>query len=243
MMKSFINRKLFNFIQISTNLNNHKFADIIPGCGQKTSQRLQHTKRIKCWKCGIEKQNIYDLFCPQCRIIQSPEDKHNYFKLLQQDEIYDVDLKILRDKYRHLQSVLHPDKFSNKSAEEKNISENFSSLVNKAYDIVQSPLKRAIHLLNLKGEKIREDEKIDDPKFLMNIMELNEQVTNASNADELKALNISNKKTLELLERKISEYFRENDLVNVKYCIIELRYYNSISLLINKIMREKGIVE
>lgn len=69
------------------------------------------------------------------------------------------------------------------------------------------------------------------------------QVTNASNADELKALNISNKKTLELLERKISEYFRENDLVNVKYCIIELRYYNSISLLINKIMREKGIVE
>lgn len=63
-----------------------------------------------------------------------------------------------------------------RSNQEKNISEEYSSLVNKAYDIIQTPLKRAIHLLSLKGEEVREGHEIDDPEFLMEIMELNEEV-------------------------------------------------------------------
>lgn len=162
-------------------------------CGQNFNERFQHTKPIKCWKCGIERQSISELFCQQCKIIQNPGDTNNYFKILQQNEIFDIDFKILRDKYRHMQSILHPDKFSNRwgtisstntvsifwnyrSTEEKNISEDFSSLVNKAYDTLQSPLKRALHLLCLKGEKINEDEKINDSEFLMEIMEINEEV-------------------------------------------------------------------
>lgn len=61
--------------------------------------------------------------------------------------------------------------------EEKLISENYSSLVNKAYQVLQSPLKRAIHLLAIRGEKIQEDQKLENPEFLMEIMELNEEVS------------------------------------------------------------------
>lgn len=63
-----------------------------------------------------------------------------------------------------------------RSDEEKAISENYSSLVNKAYSVLQSPLKRAIHLLAIKGEQIQEDQKLENPQFLMEIMELNEEV-------------------------------------------------------------------
>lgn len=63
-----------------------------------------------------------------------------------------------------------------RSDEEKSISENYSSLVNKAYSVLQSPLKRAMYLLSMKGENIQEDQKIENPEFLMEIMEINEEV-------------------------------------------------------------------
>lgn len=59
---------------------------------------------------------------------------------------------------------------------EKLISADYSSLVNKAYNILQSPLSRAIHMLKLRNVVIDEEQKISDPKFLMEIMELNEEV-------------------------------------------------------------------
>ncbi|XP_044762729.1 iron-sulfur cluster co-chaperone protein HscB [Coccinella septempunctata] len=237
LMKSFLFPKIMGSFPKPPNIN------VLSVYGQGVLHRLQHTKPIKCWKCGIERQNLHELFCQQCKIIQSPDDEHNYFKLLQHNEDFDIDLDILRDKYRHMQSLLHPDKFSNRSVEEKNISADFSSLVNNAYNVLQSPLKRAVHLLCLKGEKISEDERIDDPEFLMEIMELNEEVENASDAEKLKELNSSNKKTTEKLELEISKYFKEKNLSKVKHCIIKLRYYNSISAHINNLMRERGIVE
>lgn len=60
--------------------------------------------------------------------------------------------------------------------EEQNISAEYSSLLNKAYSSLHVPLKRAEHLLNLKGEQISEDQGVEDPMFLMEIMELNEEV-------------------------------------------------------------------
>lgn len=63
-----------------------------------------------------------------------------------------------------------------RSETEKDISAEYSSLVNKAYNTLQTPLMRAIHLLHLKGEAIEEEQRVDDPEFLMSIMELNEEV-------------------------------------------------------------------
>lgn len=60
--------------------------------------------------------------------------------------------------------------------EEQNISVEYSSLLNKAYSNLQVPLKRAEHLLNLRGEHIGEDQGVEDPMFLMEVMELNEEV-------------------------------------------------------------------
>ncbi|KAK9886168.1 hypothetical protein WA026_015679 [Henosepilachna vigintioctopunctata] len=206
------------------------------------SERISpYSKKIKCWKCGIERQNINELFCQKCNIIQYPEVKNNYFKILHCNESFDIDFKELRGRYRHMQNILHPDKFSN-SVEEKHISEGFSSLVNKAYDILRSPLKRAEHLLCLKGEIIKEDIKIEDPDYLMQIMDLNEEVERAS-PEELIKLNRLNLENMNNIQQEISEGFKKNDLKKVKYSIIKLRYYNSLSLHINNLLRERGLVD
>lgn len=63
-----------------------------------------------------------------------------------------------------------------RTEKEKSISADYSALVNKAYNSLQAPLSRAIHLLKLKNVAIDEDQKISDPEFLTEIMELNEEV-------------------------------------------------------------------
>lgn len=66
-----------------------------------------------CWKCGTESQN-FSIFCAKCNVIQKPLNKGNCFKILGINEAFDVDLKMLTKKYRQMQSVLHPDKYSTK---------------------------------------------------------------------------------------------------------------------------------
>ncbi|XP_019753301.2 iron-sulfur cluster co-chaperone protein HscB [Dendroctonus ponderosae] len=197
-----------------------------------------------CWKCGLERKSVAGLFCDQCKVLQTPLETKNFFRIFNLDEKFDIDAKELRMQYRRLQAQLHPDKFTQKTAEEKEISESFSSLVNKAYNNLQFPLKRAEHLLELRGDQLNEKENaVDDPEFLMEMMELNEELENTTNVEKLKALNIKNRTQLEIITKNIDECFKENDLKQAKYFVIKMKYYTSLGNRINAILRELGIVD
>jgi molecular chaperone HscB len=130
-----------------------------------------------------------------------------------------------------------------RSDEEKNISENYSSLVNKAYGTLQAPLKRALHLLSLRGEEIEEGQKVDDPEFLMEIMELNEEVESADNAEKLKSLRQKNDVQLTKIAKEIESHFDTDQTAKAKEAIIKMKYYNSVNVYINNLMREGGVVD
>lgn len=130
-----------------------------------------------------------------------------------------------------------------RSDEEKEISENYSALVNKAYGVLQSPLKRALHLLAIKGEKISEDQKLESPEFLMEIMELNEEVEEADTDEKLVGLDKKNKKRLEGLVNEISDCFKTNDVKKAKEVVIKMKYYWSVGEHINRLLRERGITD
>ncbi|KAK9720210.1 HSCB C-terminal oligomerization domain [Popillia japonica] len=142
-----------------------------------------------------------------------------------------------------MQSLLHPDKFSNKSDTEKEISAEYSSLVNKAYNTLQTPIKRALHLLSLNNETISEDNKSDNPEFLMEMMELNEEIDAADTPDKLKSLQQTNAKMLNKCSDEISHHFKDNNIAKAKEAIIRMKYYTTIMRRINDLMREKGIVD
>lgn len=67
--------------------------------------------------------------------------------------------------------------FSGKSDEEQTLSAEWSSLINKAYKTLQTPLERGEYLLGLDGVILPEDNTITDPEFLLEIMEKNEEVS------------------------------------------------------------------
>lgn len=90
---------------------------------------------------------------------------------------HSINVNDLTTKFRNFQSQIHPDKFSGKSDEEQNLSSEWSSLINKAYKTLQSPLERGEYLLRLHGVTLPEDNTISDPEFLMEMMEKNEEVS------------------------------------------------------------------
>lgn len=71
--------------------------------------------RLECWKCGCEIQ-ASSLICSRCNTLQKPDKSNNYFDVLDIKEGFEVEDRELRTKYRKLQNVLHPDRFSAKNA-------------------------------------------------------------------------------------------------------------------------------
>lgn len=89
---------------------------------------------------------------------------------------HQIDLNDLTTTFRQFQSLIHPDKFSGKSEQEQTLSSEWSSLINKAYKVLQTPLERGEYLLSLHGVLLPEDNSISDPEFLLEMMEKNEEV-------------------------------------------------------------------
>lgn len=149
----------------------------------------------KCWNCSSEIVGKSNIFCPSCSKIQKPDIGviiiftsfasmtyhlltllQNYFELFDIKQQQKIEKDDLSKKFRNFQVQIHPDKFSGKSETEQNLSDEWSSLINKAYKILQSPLERGEYLLKLQGFELPEQNTIDDPEFLMDMMERNEEV-------------------------------------------------------------------
>jgi hypothetical protein len=68
----------------------------------------------QCWKCSFEIQNS-SLFCSQCSTLQKPDENKNYFDVLGIEQSFEIKDKELTTKYRKMQNVLHPDRFSTRN--------------------------------------------------------------------------------------------------------------------------------
>ena len=69
---------------------------------------------LQCWKCGSKSQDS-SLFCKECNSIKKPNINSSYFDLFGVKHRYEINEKELATKYRKMQNVLHPDRFSTKT--------------------------------------------------------------------------------------------------------------------------------
>ncbi|RZF41568.1 hypothetical protein LSTR_LSTR000282 [Laodelphax striatellus] len=194
----------------------------------------------RCWKCGSSIMN-HSLFCEKCNCIQEPDKNSNYFDLLDVNSSFDVRNDELSRNYRKLQSVLHPDKFGNKSEEEKIISEEYSSLINKAYNTLQNPLNRSLYMLKLKGLSIEEGNTDLDKEFLMEMMERNEALEEATMPEKIVELDADNKKCIGSLVAELSAAFEKKDFNSAIKIVSKLKYFTSIDSKIKELKQRKGI--
>jgi molecular chaperone HscB len=108
----------------------------------------------------------------------------NYFELFEMPVTLRIDKSRLALKYFDLQKKYHPDFFTLAGEEEKADVLDMSSMINKAFKTFQNPDETIQYVLLLKG-LMQEEEKYElPPDFLMEMMELNEQLTDTGTVPE-----------------------------------------------------------
>jgi len=111
----------------------------------------------------------------------------NYFELFGLPTQFQLDGSLLSSQFRELQKRFHPDNFATASERDRLMSVQKTAEINDANQILKSPISRAEYLLSLNGVELRgEQQTLQDPTFLMEQMELREEleaITDNSDAE------------------------------------------------------------
>ncbi|MEI9959186.1 MAG: iron-sulfur cluster co-chaperone HscB C-terminal domain-containing protein [Ferruginibacter sp.] len=104
----------------------------------------------------------------------------NYFELFDLPVSLKVDKSLLANKYVALQKKYHPDFFTQATEAEQAEALEISSQINKALKVFKNEDETIKYVLQQKG-LLEEEEKYQlPPEFLMEVMELNEELSDQS---------------------------------------------------------------
>jgi DnaJ-domain-containing protein 1 len=108
--------------------------------------------------------------------------------------------------------------------------------VNQAYKTLQKLLPRGLYLLQLHGYALKEGEIQMDAEFLLDIMELNEDIAAASSRDVLIEIKKNMHDIIEILNADISKAFKKKDFDLASEILTRLQYHTSIEEKAEKAM-------
>ena len=109
---------------------------------------------------------------------------NNYFSLLGLPVSFQIDKNTLNDNYHELEKSVHPDKFANTTDRERLLSVQKAAQINDALETLKNPMRRSIYLLSLFGIELGENDSGMDPAFLMEQMELRENLSQVHTKEE-----------------------------------------------------------
>jgi molecular chaperone HscB len=159
------------------------------------------------------------------RWIDSGDDP---FALLGLPPAFEVDLAALERAFFERSKALHPDRVAGAPAAQRVAALSRSRALNDAYQLIKKPIPRAEYLLERAGVTIGDNERLD-PDFLMEILELREELANAraaGNADLVAKLQrVMQARRVQALEA-LPALFAAGDLAAIKDRLILLRYVN-----------------
>ena len=113
----------------------------------------------------------------------------DHFALFDLPRRYEVDQGSLERRFREVQSKVHPDKHAHLGDAQKRLAMQWATQANEAFQTLKNPLKRAQYLLHLEGHDAQvENNTAMPPAFLMEQMELREEVSDARAARADKTL-------------------------------------------------------
>ncbi|XP_073842572.1 iron-sulfur cluster co-chaperone protein HscB-like protein, mitochondrial [Musca autumnalis] len=193
----------------------------------------------QCWNC--KKDTVDKMLCQHCNHLQDVDAEVNYFELMEFPQTFSLEAPLLTKRFRQLQSLVHPDKFSNKSSREQSNSADWSSLINKAYKTLLVPIERGQYLLKLHGRQIPQDNSALNKEFLMEMMERNEEVDDAETKQELEDIHERLAQELEEKITDLSKHFADKNLEGATALMVEMKYLLSIQNTIkNKLQSLMG---
>ena len=101
----------------------------------------------------------------------------NHFELFGLPTQFKLDGSLLSSQFRELQKRFHPDNFATHSERDRLMAVQKAAQINDAYQVLKHPISRAEYLLSVNGIELRgEQQTLQDPMFLMEQMELREEL-------------------------------------------------------------------
>jgi molecular chaperone HscB len=162
----------------------------------------------------------------------------NFFDLFSFSPSFEVGLRELDARYRELCQQHHPDKLGGADSKQRIQALETTAQLNQGYKTLRDPALRAAYLLKLLGVDIDEEGERTfqmDPKFLLEILDLREQLDAArqkgdvSQALEMgKQMAAREKQTHELLSKLFAEQQQNPDSERLKKLadqVAALRYF------------------
>lgn len=166
----------------------------------------------------------------------------NYFELFEIPVQLKVDAKDLPRKYFELSKKYHPDYFINENLEKQAESLEISAQLNKAFKTLQTEDATIKYVLQLKN-LLEEEEKYELPNdFLMEVLEINEQLMDMDDDPESKqklsdSITLLEKEIYAPVKPIIENYTEgvttENELLLVKEYYYKKKYLQRIAEQLN----------
>jgi molecular chaperone HscB len=157
----------------------------------------------------------------------------NYFELYDIPVSFRPDQQLLKQKFYELSRKYHPDFFSNASEEDQAEVLERSSAVNKAFKVFSNPDETIKYVLQQKG-LLEEEEKYQLPRaFLMEVMQLNEQLENEPSGGGVQSAVADIQNEIYEPVKEIVEHYQEGvttkeELLQVKEYYFKKKYLNRI---------------
>lgn len=152
----------------------------------------------------------------------------NYFKLLNLETSYKIDLNLLNQRYLERQMQYHPD--NAKSNQEKEQFLSLSIDLNKAYSTLKDDLGRAEHLVSLDGIDWRSVD-CSNGEINYTLEKIWNDLEKLEECEELSILTVFYSQKAEQRKAVINnlqEAFEQKQLAAMQNNIIELRYLNNL---------------
>lgn len=142
--------------------------------------------------------------------------QQNYFELFGLEPNFSIDVAKLSSKLRALLNSVHPDRFASSGAQQQMLSMQKTTQLNDAFVVLKNPVKRAQYLLHLKtGIDTSKEHTVNDPEFLMQQLELREELEDISSSSDISQLHQFADKISELeevQEKQMAELFSQAPL-------------------------------
>ncbi len=128
-----------------------------------------------------------------------------HFELFGLPLAYELDLAELNQRYREAVKRVHPDRFAASPEHEQRAAVERAANLNDAYQVLKSPGKRALYLLDLQAP-LAEEATVQDPEFLFQQMEWREELEELGESADFAAIDAF-KKRLAGSRKAIDEQF------------------------------------
>ncbi|MGR5069261.1 MULTISPECIES: co-chaperone HscB [Vibrio] len=109
----------------------------------------------------------------------------NHFELFGLPSQFTLDGSLLSSQFLELQKRFHPDNFATASERDRLMAVQKAAQINDAYQVLKQPISRAEYILAENGIEIHgEQQTMQDPMFLMEQMELREELEEIADSSD-----------------------------------------------------------